>query len=130
MEIFVCILIGFCLGFFTSIKIQLIVIIIVIAIFLIKGRRIEGLVSLYLISMALFAFIGILIGNSIYYIDNEVLPKFKEQKIILINELPELVCKTDIGVFILNNYESKGDLIINLKTDQAFNKTNCSLNVK
>lgn len=65
---------------------------------------------------------GILIGMGISYLSGYINLDNKKEK-----ELPELICRIENQIFYIKEYEYKEGIIINLKTDQVFNKESCSL---
>lgn len=89
-----------------------------------NGSGLDGIGNIILAAIFGCVFVGLGIGKSLDYFE-----VFKiQEKIELNNKLPELICKSDNNTFILVNYKTDKDNIINLKTDQVFNKSNCSLN--
>lgn len=148
MPIFLAILavIGAFLGYEFSLLTQGIIIVVILIIFYLV--RADDIGDLFLFIFGGYMFIGLVLGNLIYFINPNLTNNVdfsqlnpnnrKEIKVENIeinkevtkdekNKQLELICKSNGSVFYLTSYKIVENDIINLKTDQVFNKYNCEV---
>lgn len=136
MYLIILALIGLIVGYFIpmsfGIGLSLFLIIIILYNFIIaKGKELDGFGNLIIIGVLDSFLIELCFGKGIDHNFNSMTNTKNELSTITSNinnnNLPELICKSENNTFILVNYKNDKDTIINLKTDQVFNKSNCSL---
>lgn len=140
MFLLIDLLIGAGIGFFLPLNFAIgfgifLALVVILFLFNANGKELDG-IGFLIVAAFLGVFVcGLALGKTLSYVDIEL----TEQTINIekpsnsntttesnIN-LPELICKVDNNAFILVNYKHDKDTIVNLKTDQIFNKSNCSL---
>ncbi len=126
MELILAIMFGIGFGFFIPFIWQVGIIIIVFLFLFFSKDNMDGFGVAIIIGIFLYIGIGVGIGNGLDYLNKE--HKSNNLGNFTLNQnLPELICKNENNTFILTNYKIDKDNIVNLKTDQIFNKSNCSL---
>lgn len=139
MFLLIDLLIGAGIGFFLPLNFAIgfgifLALVAIVFLFNANGKELDG-IGFLIVAAFLGVFVcGLALGKTLSYVDIELseqtinTEKSSNSNITESNSnLPELICKVDNNTFILVNYKNDKDTIVNLKTDQIFNKSNCSL---